>query len=223
MTVDQMILSFLTYYDRITSFSAPGYTEDEQLLFLNNAQDDFIKDRMFGQNFQPPAFEDNQRRVADLRTLVVTPTALTYTSTDLLGARQYTLPVNFMFHIRAHAICTRSNYPVIASSEYFECNFIKSEDVEKVINSTVNRTHFIKPFVAISGSVIKLIIDRFTTNTGLSLQYLKKPTALVAAGTCDLPEHTHQEIVDMAVRQALQVLQDPRWQTSVQEEKIKSN
>jgi hypothetical protein len=223
MTVDQMIESFLVYYDRITSFSAPGYEEYEKLLFLNNAQDDFIKDRMFGQNFQPPAFEDNQRRVADLRTLIVTPTALVYSSTDLLGARQYTLPANFMFHIKAHAICTRSNYPIVSSSEYFECNFIKSDQVEKVLNSTANKTHFVKPFIAISGSVVKLIVDRFTTNTGLSLQYLKMPTALIVGGTCDLPAHTHQEIVDMAVRQALQVLQDPRWQTSVQEEKIKSN
>ena len=223
MTVDQMIESFLIYYDRITSFSAPGYETDEILLFLNNAQNDFIKDRMFGQNFQPPAFEDNQRRVADLRTLVVAPTDLVYTSVDLLGSRQYTLPANFMFHIKAHAICTRSNYPIVASSEYFECNFIKSEQVEKVLNSTANRTHFLKPFITISGTTVKLIVDRFTTNTGLSLQYLKTPTALISGGSCDLPVHTHQEIIDMSVRQALQVLQDPRWQTSVQEEKIKSN
>ncbi|KKP51373.1 MAG: hypothetical protein UR43_C0022G0011, partial [candidate division TM6 bacterium GW2011_GWF2_33_332] len=74
-----MIESFLLYYDRITSFSAPGYQTAEILVFLNNAQDDFIKDRMFGQNFQPPAFEDNQRRVADLRT-IVTNLALTYVS-----------------------------------------------------------------------------------------------------------------------------------------------
>ena len=47
--------------------------------------------------------------------------------------------------------------------------------------------------------------------------------ALASSGSCDLPAHTHQEIIDMAVRQALQAIQDPRWQTSVQEEKIKSN
>jgi len=222
MTVDQMIESFLLYYDRITSFSAPGYQTAEILVFLNNAQDDFIKDRMFGQNFQPPAFEDNQRRVADLRT-IVTNLALTYVSNDSHGARQYTLPANFMFAIKAFATCTRSTYPLVLASEGFECNFIKSEDVSKFINTTTNKTHFIKPYLSISGTYAKLIIDRFTTNTALLLNYIKTPMALASSGSCDLPAHTHQEIIDMAVRQALQAIQDPRWQTSVQEEKIKSN
>jgi hypothetical protein len=147
MTVDQMMEAFLVYYDRITSFSAPGYQPSEQLLFLNNAQDDFIKDRMFGQNFQPPAFEDNQRRVADLRT-IVTSGNLTYVSQDVHGARQYTIPADFMFSIKAFAVCTRTAYPIISSSEEFECNFIKSEEVGKFISTTYNKTHFIKPVVS---------------------------------------------------------------------------
>jgi hypothetical protein len=222
MTVNEMLESFLVYYDRITSFSAPGYEAVEKLLFLNNAQNDFIKDRMFGQNFQPPAFEDNQRRVADLRTLV-TSLNLIYVSQDSHGARQYTIPVDFMFAIKAYAICSRSAYPVILSSEEFECRFIKSEEVGKFLSTTYNKTHFLKPVISISGLYAKVIVDRFTTNSTLSLQYIKKPMILAENGICDMPVHTHQEIVDMAVRQALQAIQDPRWQSSVTEEKIKSN
>lgn len=221
MTVDQMISSFLIYYDRITSFSAPGYLPSEQLLFLNNGQDDFIKDRMFGKNFQPPAFEDNQRRVADLRTLI-TIGSLTYTTTDAQGLRQYTIPSDFMFSIKAFATCTRTGYPTVTNAENFECKPIKSEEIDKFINKTSNRTHFLRPLLTISGLSVHLIVDRFTTNTALILHYIKKPTALAVGGNCDLPTHTHQEIVDIAVRQALQATQDPRWQTSVQEEQLKS-
>lgn len=223
MTVNGMIASFLAYYDRITSFSAPGYLTDEILLFLNSAQDDFIKDRMFGQNFQPPAFEDNQKRVADLRTLVTLSTALTYTSNDINGARQYTIPSNFMFAIKANATCTRTNYPLISSAENFGCRFIKTEEFEKLFNTTYNKTHFLRPFTTISGTVLKIMGDRFTTITNVYLQYLRVPSALVEDGTCDLPAHTHQEIVDISVRQALQAIQDPRWQSQVQEEKLKTS
>lgn len=222
MTVDQMIESFLVYYDRITSFSAPGYNTAEILLFLNNAQNDFIKDRMFGQNFQPPAFEDNQRRVADLQILVDN-TLLSYVSQDSYGARQYSLPTLFMFAIKVNAQLTRSGYPVIASAEDIECKLIKTEEFGKFFNSTVNRTHFLKPVAAISGTYVKVLPDRFTTISAVRVQYVKTPTVLASAGACDLPAHTHQEIVDMAVRQALQATQDPRWQSSVAEEKIKSN
>jgi hypothetical protein len=222
MTVNEMITSFLVYYDRITSFSAPGYENSEKLLFLNNGQDDFIKDRMFGQNFQPPAFEDNQKRVADLRTLI-TSGALSYTSTDALGLRQYTLPADFLYSIKAFATCTRTGYPIIGTGELMECNFVKSEEIGKLLNTTYNRTHFIKPFISISGTSVHLIVDRFTTNTALTLHYIKKPAALIVGGSCDLPVHTHQEVVEIAVRQALQVLQDPRWNTAVSEEKLKSN
>jgi hypothetical protein len=222
MTVDQMIESFLLYYDRITSFSAPGYETSEILIFLNNAQDDFIKDRMFGSNFQPPAFEDNQRRVADLRALVKIG-GLVYQSNDTYGARQYILPTDFMFAVKALAVCTRTGYPSISSSEYIECNFIKSEEIGKFVNTTYNKTHFLKPYVSIAGTLVHLIVDRFTSNTELTLYYLQKPTVLIEGGSCDLSTHTHQEIVDMAVRQALQAIQDPRWTSSVQEEKIKSN
>jgi hypothetical protein len=222
MTVNQMIESFLVYYDRITSFSAPGYQTGEIVLFLNNAQDDFIKDRMFGQNFQPPAFEDNQRRIADLKELS-TITNLYYYSTDTLGCKLYTLPSDFLFAIKCIATCTRTGYPVITTGELFECNFIKTEQISKLISTVHNKTHFIKPYCTIAGTYIKIVVDRFTSNTALTFEYLKKPTALVVGGNCDLATHTHQEIVDIAVRQALQVLQDPRWQSAVTEEKLKSN
>jgi hypothetical protein len=222
MTVNQMIESFLVYYDRITSFSAPGYQPGEILLFLNNGQDDFIKDRMFGPNFQPPAFEENQKRVADLRTLV-TSNSLTYTTTDTIGLRQYTIPTDFLYPIKPYALCTRSGYPVITSGELMECKPVKSDQVGKLLNSTYNKTYFIKPYYTITGTSLHLIIDRFTTNTSIILHYIKKPTELVTGGSCDLPIHTHQEIVEISVRQALQVLQDPRWQTAVAEDKLKSN
>jgi len=224
MTVNQMIESFLVYYDRITSFSAPGYTSGEIVLFLNNAQDDFIKDRMFGQNFQPPAFEDNQRRVADLQTLSVLRNPALF-GTDSLGCILYSLPTNpiFLYAIKCIATCTRTGYPLVTTGELFECRFIKSEEISKLISTVHNKTHFITPYCTISETYIKIVVDRFTTNSAILLQYIKKPTELIAGGDCDLPTHTHQEVVDIAVRQALQVLQDPRWQTAVTEEKLKSN
>lgn len=221
MTVDEMISSFRQYYDRITSYSAPGYLDAEILLFLNNAQTDVIKDRMFGVNYQPPAFEDNQKRVADLLPLI-SISSLVYTSLDSYNARQYTLPADFLYFIKAYATCTRSGYPLVSSSRMFECKFLRSGDIGNVYNAEYNRTHFLRPYITISGTTAKVIVDRYTTNSALVMHYINEPTELASAGSCDLPDHVHQDIVDVAVRQALQSISDSRWQTKVQDNAISS-
>ena len=43
------------------------------------------------------------------------------------------------------------------------------------------------------------------------------------SSTKQLEKGNYDAAIDMAVRQALQVSQDPRWQSSVTEEKLKSN
>jgi hypothetical protein len=221
MDVDQMIEAFDIHYDRISSFSSPGYEVDEKLIFLNYAQGQFVKDRMFGEKFQPPAFEDNSKRVADLRTLVK-PASLFFNSIDPVGAALYTLPTDFLYPINANALCTRTNYPIVTSGEYFDCQTIKTEHKLKFINSTTNRTHFIKPKVVIAGTFLELIVDRFTTVTEVLLNYIVEPTELIEGGTCDLPEHTHDEILDIAVMVALQTIQDPRLITKIQTEMAKT-
>lgn len=220
-----MITAFLVQYDYISSGSAPGYTTDEILLFINNAQDEFIKERMFGKNFQPPAFEQNQKRVADLQTLINSVALSAYnTGTAYYGESRYTIPTSpaFLYYIDVLATVSRSAYPSM-TSKIVKCEYINHASAPKYLDSEINRTHFINPVAWIDNGLLHIIKDRFTTLSLVSLVYIKKPNAIANnSSSPSVPLHTHTEIVDLAVWKALQVTGDPRWQTATAEKQLKT-
>lgn len=218
-----MITSFLQYYDRITNFSAPGYEEGEILLFLNNAQDQLIKIRAFGENFQPPALEDNAKRVADLRLL--TKSASLVPSDQGGGLYRASVPADMAYHVSAKLSMTRT-YPTM-TLQFVECKFIKTDHADRFVQSDANKTHHLNPVVYINETYFYIQCDSHVSAVGaagFNLAYIEIPAAIVASDVenPNFPAHAHQEVVDIAVRQALQVQMDPRWQGQVAEQQIKS-
>jgi hypothetical protein len=229
MTGAEMISNFDIYYDYVSSGSAPGYLTEEKLIFLNNSQDDFIKERMFGKNFQQPIFEQNQKRVADLQTLVVQYKLLTIAPINpIFSEKSYGIPTSpdFLYYIDSISLLTRTNYPVISTDQWIKNKFINHNEIHKFINGVVNKTHFLNPVVWIEADVMNVMGDQFTTissTNGQKLSYIKKPTAITnSTSSSDLPLHTHQEIVEKAVWQGLKVTGDPRWQTATAEKQFKT-
>jgi hypothetical protein len=237
MTGSEMIEAFRLYYDRITSFSAPGYLDDEILIFLNNAQNDFIKERVFGKDFQPPAMDDNQKRVVDLFPLstMANITSVSYT-TEYVGSYNISKTsatlTNVLYTIGMSARVTRTNPDI--TQEYVLCRKIKIENVGRFLNSATNKTHFVSPVYIERHDGYYIIADNYTTSIDRAkIDIVRKPQTITetiadyngtySSGYMSLHTSVHQEIVDMAVRQALQVSQDPRWQSSVAEGQIKNS
>jgi hypothetical protein len=235
VTGSEMIASFLQYYDRITNFSAPGYEDGEILLFLNNAQDEFVKERTFGKNFQPPAFDDNEKRVADIRPLVSydaenTSAASIYGNSVVIST--YGVDAAFLYIVKLDVRVTRTNPTVTA--EYIPAREIKMEDAGSFKDSVFNKAWFMNPvFFTVRDSGIYIIGDYYTTvMDNVRLNYVRRPKIIVAGmlefngnyqdGYMSLEPHVHQEIVNIAVRNALQVQMDPRWQSQVGEQQIKT-
>jgi len=237
MNGSEIISAFKIYYDRVASFSAPGYTDSEILLFLNNAQDELIKSRVFGDNFQPPAFEDNEKRVADLFPITGLHTDYTIDHTEKYGnswkiLEDELITERFMFVMRLEVSLTRTNPTIV--DEFVRCERIKNKDVGRFTSSVINKTHFINPKYIQDEKGIHVIADYYTAGISkCNLGFIKTPhpilstssdyTGVYGSGAMSLQSFVHQEIVDIAVRQALQVLQDPRWQSSVQEQQIKTD
>lgn len=239
MTGAEMIVAFKIYFDRITSFSAPGYKDSQILLFLNNAQDQFIKDRTFGENFQPPAFEDNQKRVVDILPLTIRDSVVgTYVvASPLYGATAYSFNKNTiggargLYTLELEIKVTRTNPTV--TNEYVQCDRIKSENVGRFMASATNRTHFINPKWIEDANNYFIICDSHTTGTdAVRINLVRRPypilntsteyTGSYAAGIMNLHMSVHQEIVDIAVQQGLQSISDPRWQTKVGQKQIET-
>jgi len=235
MTGDQIISAFKIYYDRVTSFSAPGYLESEILIFLNNAQDEFVENSVFGKNFQPPAIDENQQRGLELSPILF-PDEDTPAAEAIFGAKAWSItPIvadRVLYYIDVKAKYTRANPTV--TNEYVECQEIKNENASKFIVSDVNQAHFVKPKYFRNDNDLVVLFDSHTTAvTKVGWTIVRRPYPIIAASTeydasyaagkMSLDPSVHQKIVDIAVRQALQVVQDPRYNTSVAEQQIKND
>ena len=224
MTGNQMIISFLQYYDRITNFSAKGYETPEVLLFLNNSQDQFIKDKAYGKNFQPPALEDNAKRVADLRLLTKTVIS-TVSAQSASGLYRGTVPVDMAYHISAKLRMTRTN-PTM-TLETVECEFIKTDHADKFIHSSANRTYHLRPVVFLNEGYFYVQCDYYVSavaTTGFTLAYIRIPDAILATDdeVVNFPAHAHQEIVEMAVDTARGAGREQKSQIEVVEQQTKT-
>jgi len=238
MTGSEMISMFYVYYDRVASLTARGYEVSEVLQFLNNAQDQLIKDRVFGKNFQPPAIEDNEKRVADISPLLkyieITTGISSSTSygNSWIVSKSMTEAARIQYILRIDARITRTNPTV--SAEYIRCDRIKTKNIGKFVSSAVNRTHFINPKFAeemqgiyVIGDYYVSAMDRIKVNGILKPYPITEAIAdynnIYSADYMNLAPHTHQEIVDLAVQEALQVIGDQRWATKTQEQMIKTS
>lgn len=236
MTGPEAKEAFLIYYDRVTSFAAPGYEDEEIYQFLSDAQLEFVKERTFGLSNLPPKFDENEKRVADLFPLIETSSIIT-TSSAVAYGNAYSVQKSDsgltrpLYTFRVEARLTRSGYPEIATLSLVECERISNKNAAKFRSNTFNKPHFVKPKWYETNKYYIVIADAYTTSlTGLMINYVKNPYPISADsaeynGTytsqfMNLHESTHKEIVDLAVKNALQVIGDPRWQTKTQQEQM---
>jgi hypothetical protein len=235
MTGQQMLDAFDVYFDKIANLAAPPYIDSEKLLFLNNAQDDFVKERVFGKNFQPPAFDDNEKRVADIRPLVKSSPFGTAAS-GIYGNSIRTDPYNsdnrFLYEIKVDVQLSRTN-PTF-TQKYIPCTKINQEDAGKFRSTEFNRLWFKYPvYFGTREDGIHIIGDYYTSFYDYCrIDFVSRPftiTALttdfdggLADGRMSLEPHTHQEIVNMAVWDALDVSGDKRIQTATAKTQIKT-
>jgi hypothetical protein len=66
-----MHTEFKVLVDKSDSFNSANFTIAEIDLYLSNAQEEFIEQRAWGNNFKRESIEETQKRVKDLQSLVV--------------------------------------------------------------------------------------------------------------------------------------------------------
>lgn len=229
-----MITWFNQYYDKETNLAAPGYEDFEVLVFLNNARDTWIKDRMFGKGFSGPGFEDNEKRVTDLGPFI---TSYTFTYDDygdgvpFSNCRTYQPKsnLNVLYTISLEVQVTRS-YPVV-TKEWAHCDFIKNIDAAKFDVTPFNKPFFLRPKYFVAGAnKYHVLCDAYTTDFMnvatthyLRARWIEKTAPITAGSPFVYGDTIAMEIVNIAVREAMQVAQDQRFETKIiEDENIKT-
>lgn len=224
--------------DKTSSLDIPAFEDEEIDLWLNKAQDRFVKQRLFGNNYVGKSFEMDSKRISDLEQLVVNKetsvdpwTEVTEypntTSINISAEIEVTGPpvINFMYYISSRSKISRTN-PTIADG-YVDNVMISHVDIPKFVSTGYNSPRFVHPVCWIEDGFIYIMHDDLTTeydetDQTFFITFIKEPVEMDLTGvvSCELDASTHEEIVDIAVNMMIENIESPRFQTNI--EKLKT-
>jgi len=93
--------------------------------------------------------------------------------------------------------------------------FAQQDDIFTLLTDPFNTTKHTDPLYTIRGNAIDMYTSDIFIIDALKITYIRKPSkiSLSLGISCELPEHCHQEIVDMTVSSILEGISDPSYQT----------
>lgn len=225
MQIADMHTAFKLGLDKTSSLTTTHFETSEIDFWLNSAIQEFVKTRYSGFNPKKESFEQTQKRVDDLRTLVVEevidsgdltagtdkPNSYIADLTSLSDTYWFTLgeevTVNFTPFGGSSAQDFRFGIKECTTDTY-------REDIDNPFSEHVLHYNEAKPLRLFIGDDVELITDGNYTITKYHIRYLKAPQEVANPGTdSDLPVHTHPELVKSAVNMALENIEQQRYQT----------
>lgn len=107
---------------------------------------------------------------------------------------------------------TLDNSKVVTMSS---CKFTQHDDIFELLQDPFNKPKITKPIYTILDENLDIYTDDSFIVSSVKITYLKHPAIvnIMSNTSCDLPVHTHQEIVDMTINSLLEAISDPRYQT----------
>ncbi len=230
MTIQEQHYDFKKKMNKIDSQQYKNLKVIEIDWVLREAEDIFIKMVAEPRKFNHLGFERNQRTRDDIRTIVVNESCSVVTNNIA------TLPVDYMFFLRGNVDMTKGPCAGVKGKVHVQQHDDSFED------SPFDRSSFgwreVNALFTEQG--VKFYTDGPFTVDNFCLSYIRKPayihnasatangqymdlsgTLLTGSVNCELPEHTHREIVDIAVLITTGELQIPDYQ--VKQAKLKLN
>lgn len=239
MRVDEMHLQFKLAVDKADSLNSPNFLPEEIDVYLSDAQEQFISQRAYGNNFKREALEETQKRVKDLQSLTknyeVAP--LASTPDNKPNGVFVELPSDYRYALNEEALGTQLDCHGNSTSVRVKLVALTHDKYSITVDNP-----FSKPD---SNSLYRLPYGRYNskehfeivsspdiTVTKYILRYLKNPEKINKAqriippavtpyglsGTAegDLSDASYREIIRIAVRNALGDIESPRVQESMQ-------
>ena len=179
----------------IDKANAPWFSPSEKDNFINLAINEYTKNKH-------ALFEVDEKVREDLLTLVISPYIVNATDTINLDSI-----LDFLFVLRLEADITNAcgihtGLPVPPRQQD---DF--SEGERDPFNKSADEYPIYLQFVEGGVRIIKVYSD--TLPTQLRMTYLRQPVtvSITVPTNCDLPIHTHEEIVNLAVRKMLATIE----------------
>lgn len=227
MTISDMHNAFKLELDKIESLQYPSFTTNEIDYWLNRAIREFVKTRYSGINPKREGFEQSQKRIDDLRTLVREVT-VPCTVTGAIKPNGYVLTDGFsnaLFSTATYWLSLGEEVSITPTGGTTIRQGVTEVSYDEYTYELDNpystyRLHYgkAKPLRLFYNNTIEFISDGTYTVDDAYIRYIKSPVEVeYSTVDCDLPENTHDEIVSLSVRLALENIEQPRHQSYSQE------
>lgn len=219
MTSAELIQSFKVGVDKTDSLNYANFELDEILLFLNQGQERFVKQRYGLTNTKRQSFEETQKRTDDLRELIkqVTISPNAASSQNSTNGRFFNLPSasgeEYWFAIREEALISYTDCHGDTVTSQVMIKPINHDDYNKFVRDPFNKPGKDLVLRLMYEDKTELLTDGSFSLVNYILRYIKKPIKITSSITSELAEHTHQEIVNAALDVALENIQAQRNQT----------
>lgn len=231
MTITEAHIEFRQSLDKLNSSSYPDFETEQVDYFLNDAYLRFVKTRYSGNNILKESFESVQKRIDDLRMLV--KTEFCQITTNSIEENEYLASLTNLYTTEARNISSTNKYMLYlrgnvkvnstrCGSGYKSIDIIKQDEIDIVKTHPFRKSTYHEPVGYFIGDKISIMTDGTFTVDNFKLTYLKYPTPVSLGSniTFETAEHTHKEIVELAVYLALENVESPRQQTKVQTNSI---
>ena len=236
MDIREWHYDFKTKLNKIDSLDRPDLLPHQIDWILNEAIEVFIKSRYGISNNKRQGFEVTQKRIDDLKTLVIKcptpiqpglPVTLVNTSEGLYEAKLDDLVFDYLYLVRVEAALSKSN-----CNKTVQLVLTQHDDLSPALRDSFVRPSFewgevpavlargVNPPLSTNGSIFIYTGNQFTL-VNVYPEYIKKPEKVSIGGyvyldgsvvgtvESDMPEHTHREIIDIAVYLASTNIQIP--------------
>lgn len=225
MNAQDMHIALLQGLQRVAANAYDYLTAEEIDFWLNRAQDRFVKDRAFiTGDVRQIGFQGNQKRLDDIRSIVVQNYVDTWDMTTNPEWIQVDLPADYQHLVNIRANIRKSvcgNVTVTSPQAQVPVRVVDNAEVHFMQQNPFAKAQWNSPLATISENDISVYQDAESyILEGITADYIRIPERidLALSQDCELAEHTHQEIVDIAVKNILEAIESPRYQTNSAEQ-----
>lgn len=225
MNITQMHLAFRLQVDKSGNLELPSFEPEEIDFWLNTAISRFVKTRFTGSD-KNLSFEEHLKRTEDLKTLVVeetiNPTGGTIKPNSFIADLSGLTTKWFILGEEVEIVFTKLG---TSGSSYKRQGVTKCTvdtyrtNIDDPYSEHILHYEEAKPLRLVYQNTIELITDGNYTISHYYIRYLRRPIAVSLTGntSCDLPEHTHDEIIALATSMVLENIEQPRYQSQLNE------
>jgi hypothetical protein len=235
ISVDELIYEFELKLNSLDRQDNQQIQLENKLIYLNNAQDSWIKSKLNFNNIYKLGYEAFRKRIDDLQVLKVNDYKLVATKTDNTRYIGYKVNLtdisNYSFYVSAYAEVKADN-----CSSTVSVDLIKEGELEdKYFNENYKPSFEWRYSLATLGDNSLYV---YTSNDfdveKVSITYLRYPKRIDKEGyirldgsdsvnqDCELPYYAKNDIVDLAVKYAAQSIGD-QLQVQMAKEREQNN